>query len=88
MFLNHEEVKGKWIFAQGLTNEEEIRKNPQLIYHASKIIEQFSHAISIIDQINSADFESVIKLGKKHYSYGVHGRDFIVTSTYIIFVPF
>jgi hypothetical protein len=32
----------------------------------------------VIDQINSTDFQSVINLGKNHYSYGVHGRDFFV----------
>ena len=78
--LKHPEIKSVWIFAAGLKNEEELRDNSQLKYHASKIANKINQIITCINQISQMESikQDLIQLGKAHFDYGVEPRYFKV----------
>ncbi|CAF0969412.1 unnamed protein product [Brachionus calyciflorus] len=76
IFTKHSEIKHKWIFAKDLNSDEEIRKNPQLIYHAIKIMETVNKLVSSYDINGPNDFKEISHLGKNHFDYGVRPADF------------
>lgn len=78
IFTKHTEIKHKWIFAKDLNNEQEIRKNPQLIYHACKIMEVIDKVINKYTADSVNDFKELMHLGKNHHYYGVRPSDFEV----------
>lgn len=80
IFTKHNDIKHKWIFAKDLNNEEEIRKNPQLVYHATKIMEVMDKIITTYNYDSINDFKEIMHLGKNHHSYGVRPSDFEVNN--------
>lgn len=79
IFTKHAEIKHKWIFAKDLNGEDEIRQNPQLVYHATKIMEIMDKVINAYNYDCMNDFKDVMHLGKNHYDYGVRPSDFEVS---------
>lgn len=83
LFVMHPHLREKWIFARDLQTEEEIRSNPQVKYHASKIAQLFSRIIGEINTFNNQDLIDISNLGRNHHSYGVRPEDFQVIIPYI-----
>lgn len=71
-------ILDKFIFAKGLKNEQEIRENPQLKYHATKISQIFATRINQLDNINTASLDEIQNLGQNHFGYDVRLEDFEV----------
>lgn len=81
IFVKYPALKEKWIFAIGLTTEEEMRQNSQVNYHAKKIISLLNSLINEeLARINTADLKKLVQLGKNHFGYGVAPEDFEVIS--------
>jgi hypothetical protein len=71
IFQAHTNIKHVWIFTTKLTTEEEMRKDPQVRYHAQKLIATFEKIINKLDADLSFHKEYLIKLGKNHFHYDV-----------------
>lgn len=74
----HPHLREKWIFARDLQTEDEIRSNPQVKYHATKIAQLLSKFIVEINTFNAQELTDVAHLGRNHHSYGVKREDFQV----------
>jgi hypothetical protein len=83
LFIDHSHLKTKWIFASNLENEDEMRSNSQLKYHAKNIINILGPVIEKI--IGATSIESInldecglVTLGTKHFHFDVFRNDFQV----------
>lgn len=83
IFQAHKEIKGKWIFATNLETEAEMVSNPQVRYHAKKITDVFTKAVTILCSSSpnaiSLDELNLARLGRSHFHYGVTRDNFVVS---------
>lgn len=73
-------MKNLWIFANNLETEEEMLNNSQLAYHASKVTDTINQLIGSFTSSTSMDnfTHFLIKLGAKHFYYGLSRKHFSV----------
>ncbi|CAF1486193.1 unnamed protein product [Didymodactylos carnosus] len=70
LLRNHPELKPLWIFAAKLETESEIRSNPQVRYHAAKIMHTLNEIILNIEDMAKRK-RLLVALGRIHFNYEV-----------------
>lgn len=76
IFQEHSAIKNKWIFATNLETEAEMLSNPQVRYHANKIIGVFDRMIANLTVDGRTVVDDLDRLGKSHFYYEVKRTDF------------
>lgn len=81
MFQSDSEIKYLWIFASNLETEEEMLQNSELKYHAKKVTNTLTRIINFLTSptASSSDQVDLIRLGKRHFHYGLKKEYFIVS---------
>jgi len=87
IFLEHKEIKGKWIFASNLETETEMRQNSQVKYHSKKVVDVLILLLSKLKSVEDFKNEDInlklYKLGESHYHYNVSTDHFSVCVKFI-----
>jgi hypothetical protein len=78
LLTTHPQVKAMFRFSQGLDTEEDLRGNPILAYHGSRIVAVFNNLIQGLENVNSNEYGHLKNLGRSHFSYGTQLEHFKV----------
>jgi len=85
IFDSSTEIKNMFVFVSGFDLLADIMKNTMARYHSNKVITIMDKIINLLTKSSSSlsekDINQLVKLGERHYHFGIKTDHFKVNST-------